>query len=188
MDFLPGRAGEKSIGLHRDGNHGRRRAAETDGCGSRQMGYVARVHRADVLLRIRGLLRLQLVEVQQRGVAGPRDGDGRTLRDHAEISSHLAACAMWRGHSCLLRPDSSGRGRLRVERQWKYTSAACARMATRFRSPLPPRPLWKWRLKKVPERSLLYREGDSGLRGNTANGRHHLGIAIGKVRHRHVEL
>src|ERR1039458_7822176 len=74
------------------------------------------------------------------------------------------------------------------ERQSKYTSAACARMATRFRSPLPPRPLLKWRLKKVPERSLLYREGDSGLRGNTANGRHHLGIATGKVRHRHVEL
>jgi hypothetical protein len=33
----------------------------------------------------------------------------RPLSDHAEITSHLAAWAMWRGHSCLLRPDSSGR-------------------------------------------------------------------------------
>jgi len=41
-------------------------------------------------------------------------GDAETQRnavisDHPEITSHLARWAMWRGHSCLLRPDSSGR-------------------------------------------------------------------------------
>ena len=44
------------------------------GCGGRQMGYVARLHRAHVLLRLCGLLRLQLVEVQQCGIVGPREG------------------------------------------------------------------------------------------------------------------
>ena len=45
-----------------------------------------------------------------RAIAGPHG----SLSDHAQITSHLARWAMRRRHSCRLRPDSSGRGSLRV--------------------------------------------------------------------------
>src|ERR1039458_9491218 len=46
------------------------------------------------------------------------------LRVHAEITSHLAAWTSWRRHSCLPRPDSSGRRRLRVRLRVCATSVA----------------------------------------------------------------
>ena len=70
----PGRAGQESVGLHRHGDHGRRDPAEADGLRRRPVRHVARLHRADGLLRLRGLLRLQLAEVQQCGIVGPCEG------------------------------------------------------------------------------------------------------------------
>ena len=56
----PGRARQEGVGLHRDGDHGRCDPAQTDGLRRRRVRHVARLHRADGLLRVRGVLRLQL--------------------------------------------------------------------------------------------------------------------------------
>ena len=86
-DLRPGRAGEEGVGVHRDGDHGRRDSAEAHGRRSRQVGHVPRLHRAHVLFRVRGLLRLQLVQVQQGGLAAGNQAAGGALTaiggDHA---------------------------------------------------------------------------------------------------------
>jgi hypothetical protein len=51
------------------GDHGRRNPAQTDGARCRPVRHVPRVHRAGMLLRHCGFLRLQLAPIQQGGVA-----------------------------------------------------------------------------------------------------------------------
>ena len=59
-----GARAKKAIGIYRDGHYGRRDSTQTHGLRCRRIRHVTRLHRAYVLLPVRGLLRLELVEVQ----------------------------------------------------------------------------------------------------------------------------
>jgi len=105
-DFRPRRAGEESLGVHRDGDHGRRHPAETDGLRGRQVRYVARLHRAHVLLRPGRAVRFQLAQVQQGGVAGGHAGAERSLgsaRGADRQSARRLFNRRWAGHARPLR-------------------------------------------------------------------------------------
>src|SRR5256885_3307829 len=64
-NFWTGSIGKESVVVHRYGHHGRRGAAESDGCRGRSLRSLARLHRADALLRLRGVLRLHVAAAEQ---------------------------------------------------------------------------------------------------------------------------
>src|SRR4029077_3479064 len=84
---------EEGVVIYRHGDHGRGRAAESDGCCRRSVRSLARLYRADALLRVRGVLRLHLAAVEQYRGRGPCFNFGRTLMnasfdlDHAKLAA-----------------------------------------------------------------------------------------------------
>src|SRR5438132_11810599 len=64
-NFWAGPIRKESFVIHRHGHHGRRRAAESDGRGRRSLRSLARLHRADALLRLRRVLRFHVAAAEQ---------------------------------------------------------------------------------------------------------------------------
>src|SRR5207248_2658420 len=64
-DLRPWSTCEEGVVIHRHGDHGRGRAAESDGRCRRSVRPVTRLYRADALLRVRGVLRLHLAAAEQ---------------------------------------------------------------------------------------------------------------------------
>src|ERR1035441_9943980 len=95
--FRTRRPHQEGFGVHRDGDCGRRHPAQADGLRRRPVRYVARLHRAHVLLRLRRLLWLQLAQIRQgRFASGSRNIAGSLGRRHRFIP---AAFVYWWAHS-----------------------------------------------------------------------------------------
>src|SRR5216110_1803035 len=92
-NFWAGSIREEGVVVHRHGDHGRGRVAESDGRGRRSLRSLARLHRADALLRLRGLLRLHVAAAEQGRGRSHRFNFRRTLMkasfdlDHAKLAA-----------------------------------------------------------------------------------------------------
>ena len=92
-NFWAGSIRKESFVVHRHGHHGRRDFAESDGRGRRSLRSLARLHRADALLRLRRVLRFHVAAAEQGRGCRHRFNFRRTLMktsfdlDHAKLAA-----------------------------------------------------------------------------------------------------